>query len=955
MDRRTHFADPLEPRERQRAKSPTGRFKTRPAGLNGSTSKLWIVGGLLVPVLAILSASAGAYKLSEVLLGLTALVGAILAIRVCISDPSWLLFALVLEEVLPYLNIIPLDPDTRWVLRYPMLLPLTIPAGWYAFRSGTFRRGWFKAYSLFLGWCAVTVCYSALPVVSLGRLLPVALLFGALLVIADSVKSADDVQTLLGRFVLGCGLLMAMVAVSLVSFPSALSWTEEQGLLRFSGIFLAPNELGALAMCTIIGGIAHWNATEGWRRYLLGVTILAAIIFGAMADSRTVFLAILAGLFGYVIWKYRVRGVLTALLAIGVVFVCLKALAPEYLDRDIATMTGRSEAWSFELIKLKQAPLIGYGYDIEGEIFQDRHFTNWEIFWDAGPNTPLHNGYLSLAIGVGIPAAVAWLIIIMTPWVKLLRDGEDTWKLKPLFFFVVIPMLVLGAQESGLGEPRYLKGILFFLCWMLVERRRQLQAGIAQAAEQEKIRVSPLVSALSAGLVGIAVIMSAPADARAANYYVDSASGRDSNRGTSESAPWRTLDRVNHYPLEAGDVVHLKRNGIWRETLTPEGPGDSNFRGVTFGAYGSGGSPLRPDPPTINGSDPVNRWTPEAGGLYSSRQNRRVYNVFVNQSPGWGLKHACCLPGTVCAAASPDDPDRGHTCGIGPMQAGSWYWSGDSTAGHGRRHTLYVWPNDGRMPASNSVEAVTRPFGFHGWTRAKALDGVVLDGLRIIQTGERAISLESEDAAGCCGSRGVGSGSGIKGLVIRNCVVARTGTGRVDDGSYANAISIINATAPLIEHNTVSYAGNHGNAIEVQNANGARVIGNLVEHWNHNGIDIKGSRDVLVESNEARDQPEIGAGFYTEYSSNVIFARNRALRVSNGFQISQGASAIVLQNNVDDAGTGVYFGPQAVAATLQDNVARTTAVVLAGDGSGALRQVSNDWGAKPRFQLPGLR
>ncbi len=469
-----------------------------------SDSRLWVLAGGALVALTILSALCGSNGLLLVALGLLGLIVSFFAVRVCIRDPSWLLFALVLEEVLPYLNIIPLDPNARWVIRYPLLLPLTIPTAWSVVRTGVINRGWFKGYALFILWCAITITYSEVPAISLGRLIPVGLVFAALIVVVESVQSEADVQKLLGRFILGCGILQLLVVVVWMTQPSDSTWFEEEGLFRFAGIFGSANELGALSMVTIIAGIAHWNAAIGrGRRLLLGLLITMAVMFGAMADSRTAFIAITVGLIAYCIWKYRAIGALLVLSSVCTLLVLLMSVAPEYLNRDVTTMTGRAEAWTFEIIKLKQAPVLGYGYDVEGEIFQDRHFPNWETFWNGGPNTALHNSYLSVAIGCGIPAMLVLLVILMAPWIWLMREDEDAWKLKPLFFLILIPMLVLGAQESGLAEPRYLKGILFFLSWMLVERYRQAKVSVSsqRSLDEQRDDHQPSARALGDGLI----------------------------------------------------------------------------------------------------------------------------------------------------------------------------------------------------------------------------------------------------------------------------------------------------------------------------------------------------------------------------------------------------------------------------------------------------------------------
>ena len=50
--------------------------------------------------------------------------------------------------------------------------------------------------------------------------------------------------------------------------------------------------------------------------------------------------------------------------------------------------------------------------------------------------------------------------------------------------------------------------------------------------------------------------------AQATIYYV-SPTGNDNNNGTSQSTPWRTIDRVNQstYSIQPGDQVLFQRGG----------------------------------------------------------------------------------------------------------------------------------------------------------------------------------------------------------------------------------------------------------------------------------------------------------------------------------------------------------------------------------------------------------
>jgi parallel beta-helix repeat protein len=79
--------------------------------------------------------------------------------------------------------------------------------------------------------------------------------------------------------------------------------------------------------------------------------------------------------------------------------------------------------------------------------------------------------------------------------------------------------------------------------------------------------------------------------ANAATYYVDAVNGKDTNTGTSISAPWKSIAKVNSFSFKPGDNVLFKRGTTWKEQLTVKQSGTSSAP-ITFGAYGSGSAPL---------------------------------------------------------------------------------------------------------------------------------------------------------------------------------------------------------------------------------------------------------------------------------------------------------------------------------------------------------------------------
>jgi hypothetical protein len=78
-------------------------------------------------------------------------------------------------------------------------------------------------------------------------------------------------------------------------------------------------------------------------------------------------------------------------------------------------------------------------------------------------------------------------------------------------------------------------------------------------------------------------------------FYVDSVSGSDSSSGTSSTAPWKSLSKVNSTTYQAGDAINFKRGSVWTGTLQVKNSGTSSSR-ITYRAYGTGTAPQIKNP-----------------------------------------------------------------------------------------------------------------------------------------------------------------------------------------------------------------------------------------------------------------------------------------------------------------------------------------------------------------------
>jgi hypothetical protein len=89
----------------------------------------------------------------------------------------------------------------------------------------------------------------------------------------------------------------------------------------------------------------------------------------------------------------------------------------------------------------------------------------------------------------------------------------------------------------------------------------------------------------------VAGLVPARLQAAGTNYYVDGASGSDSNAGTSPTSPWRSLTKVNSRTFAPGDTVNFKRGSSWTGELTIRSSGAQGSP-ITFRDYGTGAAPL---------------------------------------------------------------------------------------------------------------------------------------------------------------------------------------------------------------------------------------------------------------------------------------------------------------------------------------------------------------------------
>jgi hypothetical protein len=434
---------------------------------------------------------------------------------------DWLICAVVLVYLINGVSF--LDPTARFFFHYGALVLLCFPVIGTALRSDIFRSGGFRLYTIYYLWAAFTITYSLAPEYSLARLSEAVLILAALAAIVLDVRDADGPTRLLSHLLVAGGVVLVLNVIGAVVLPHDVSWmstfetftTEELqtmrklgvtpgGVDRFRGLFSGPNDLGALMLLIVGPALVCWSRASRRQRVFLAALIAGAVSMAVVADSRSPFVALAVGLALYSVWKWRARGLLVLAAAAGVVGVALMFYSHDlaaYMGRDVGTLTGRTDIWSFVVSQIKARPILGYGYEVQGAIFESSYFPIWWGPWDLGPHSSLHNGYLDHAVGVGIPATLFWLFIILHPWIFVFRQPGDAWKLKAMFLLIVVPILINNLSEALLGDLTESMGVLFGVVWALGERYRLLALQRAAADRAETLARLPgaLVALTEAG------------------------------------------------------------------------------------------------------------------------------------------------------------------------------------------------------------------------------------------------------------------------------------------------------------------------------------------------------------------------------------------------------------------------------------------------------------------------
>ncbi len=295
-----------------------------------------------------------------------------------------------------------------------------------------------RAATLLSGWWAAMIAmlfFSTLAAADPGGSMRTALftLFAmvAMSCVVVVVRDADSLSRVL---VTAAVVVLGMSYAGLVVFPDIAKHTadslEAQHAGLWRGVFSHKNIAGPVMAVFSFAGI--YLMRRSWRRTGIAIFVLA-IYFMAHTGSKTTLgsvplvamLVIVPGIVGLrrLTPLLFVAGLaIGALATIGIVFIpALKALAHD-LAPDL-TYTGRTQLWAYAGEMIAKSPWRGYGFEsFWGTPLVTESDRFFDDDWDISNIVHGHDGYLDIAIGMGLPAlAVAVTVLVLLPSVDYAR------------------------------------------------------------------------------------------------------------------------------------------------------------------------------------------------------------------------------------------------------------------------------------------------------------------------------------------------------------------------------------------------------------------------------------------------------------------------------------------------------------------------------------------------------
>jgi exopolysaccharide production protein ExoQ len=335
------------------------------------------------------------------------------------------------------------DPRAQMFLLFCYLIVIAIALAHFRWTIAALRRNPAVVAISVLGF--VSVFWAESPDIVLRRAIAIGgtTLFGV--VIAIRLTFAEQLRLFRWTNRLIAALSLALMAVS----PHSVIATVGEGW-AIRGVFIHKNHAGA-AMA--LGFLMEWyfKETSARAKLLRRISLFVFFVFLVAANSATSLVAVIATIlvvscfnFLHVRCKIPLQLIFALVLIGSGTALALQDVALQALGRN-TDLTGRTELWAFVFSMIAKRPLLGYGLSgfwmgASEETLDAQKFLGWNPIY-------AHNGYLEIALSLGIVGLLLVLFIIGTGLKRVLANpqmNQSAGNMWPIAFFVFVLVHNMG-------------------------------------------------------------------------------------------------------------------------------------------------------------------------------------------------------------------------------------------------------------------------------------------------------------------------------------------------------------------------------------------------------------------------------------------------------------------------------------------------------------------------------
>jgi len=258
-------------------------------------------------------------------------------------------------------------------------------------------------------------------------------------------------------------LTYALAIALIISFIMGLYFPSQSITPEGSwqGAYPHENTFGIITSLGLIIFILNLQRKRKIFSFFLLIMILLSLIAIFLSTSKTALLVIsitlLSALVLYTIWRLPKKIKLAFIMLVFLIALLGSALITINYEKSLETLgkektfTGRTEIWATSIENIKQKPLLGYGYGVFWEEFENNRQKFKEKKFLLTIPVHAHNGFLEILLNTGTIGLIIFLIAYLLLIKKCLNYGKMKKHLIYLWPIVFIIFLTtLNMPESTL-------------------------------------------------------------------------------------------------------------------------------------------------------------------------------------------------------------------------------------------------------------------------------------------------------------------------------------------------------------------------------------------------------------------------------------------------------------------------------------------------------------------------